>query len=332
VSELRKDPVIGRWVIISTERAKRPSDLKLEPDRPRGGFCPLCPGNEDKTPPEVFSIPDERTGGRAWAVRVVPNKFPALSIEGGLHKRSEGMYDIMNGVGAHEVIIETPDHAATYSSMPAAAITTILLTIKSRLTALRQDSRLRYIAVFKNCGEAAGATLEHPHSQLIALPVIPRRLLEKLDGAQAYFNYKRRCVFCDIIGQETADGRRMVAGNEHCVAFEPFAPRFPFETHILPRAHLAAFEDTPGHVMSALADIMSVVFKKLNAALGFPPFNFMLHTAPFNKDVGSFYHWHLEIIPRLTKVAGFEWGSGFYINPTPPEQAAQYLRDTADGR
>jgi len=329
VSELRKDPVIGRWVIISTERSKRPSDLKVEPARPRGGFCPLCPGNEDKTPPEVFSIPDEHSFGRGWAVRVVPNKFPALSIEGSLQKRSEGMYDIMNGVGAHEVIIETPDHAATFSSMPVAAITNLLLTFKSRLLALKQDNRLHYIAVFKNCGEAAGATLEHPHSQLIALPVIPLRVLEKLDGAQAYFNYKRQCVFCDILSQETADGRRMVACNEHCIAFEPFAPRFPFETHILPRAHLAAFEETSDYVLSALADIMSIVFKKLNTSLGFPPFNFMLHTAPFNKDVGEFYHWHLEIIPRLTKVAGFEWGSGFYINPTPPEQAAQYLRDIA---
>jgi UDPglucose--hexose-1-phosphate uridylyltransferase len=330
VSELRKDPVIGRWVIISTERAKRPSDLKVEPTRVRGGFCPLCPGNEDKTPPEVFSIPDERSGGRGWAVRVVPNKFPALTIEGSLNKRSEGMYDIMNGVGAHEVIIETPDHAASYSSLPVAAIANILLAFQNRLTALKQDSRLHYIAVFKNCGEAAGATLEHPHSQLIALPVIPRRVLEKLDGSQAYFNYKRRCVFCDIIKQETTDGRRMVADNDHFVAFEPFAPRFPFETHILPRAHLATFENTPAELMNALASIMSAVFKKLNRALGFPPYNFMLHTAPFNKDVGEFYHWHFEIIPRLTKVAGFEWGSGFYINPTPPEQAAQYLRETAD--
>ncbi len=332
MSELRKDPVIGRWVIISTERAKRPSDLKREPARPRGGFCPLCPGNEDKTPPEVFSIPDEHSGGQSWAVRVVPNKFPALSGEGNLHKRAEGMYDIMNGVGAHEVIIETPDHAATFSSMPVAAFTNLLLTFKNRLNVLKQDNRLHYIAIFKNCGEAAGATLEHPHSQLIALPVIPRRVLEKLDGAQAYFNYKRQCVFCDIINQELTDGRRMVARNEHVVAFEPYAPRFPFETHILPLGHLAAFEDTPDIVINALAEIMSSVFKKLNAALGFPPFNFMLHTAPFNKDVNEFYHWHLEIIPRLTKVAGFEWGSGFYINPTPPEQAAQYLRDIATDR
>jgi len=328
LSELRKDPVIGRWVIISTERAKRPSDLKVEPARPRGGFCPLCPGNEDKTPPEVFSLPEDRPGGRGWAVRVVPNKFPALSSQGSLDKRAEGMYDIMNGVGAHEVIVETPDHEATLSTLPVADITTILLTFKARLDALKQDNRLHYTSVFKNCGEAAGASLEHPHSQLIALPVIPRRVMEKLDGAQAYFSYKRQCVFCDIIEQELSDGRRLVADNEHFVAFEPFASRFPFETHILPRAHRAVFEETPGDLMNALAGIMSVVFKKINAALGFPPYNFMLHTAPFNKDVSDFYHWHLEIIPRLTKVAGFEWGSGFYINPTPPEQAAQYLRDT----
>ena len=248
-------------------------------------------------------------------------------LEGSLDKRSEGMYDIMNGVGAHEVIIETPDHEATFSSIPAAVFTNILLACKNRLHVLKQDDRLRYVSVFKNYGEAAGASLEHPHSQLIALPVIPRRVIEKLDGSQTYFNYKRRCVFCDIIEQELADGRRLVAHNDDFVAFEPFAPRFPFETHILPRHHLAAFEDTADSVLHGLAEIMSTVFRKINSALGFPPFNFMLHTAPFNKNVDEFYHWHLEIIPRLTKVAGFEWGSGFYINPTPPEQAAQFLRD-----
>ena len=329
MSELRKDPVIGRWVIISTDRAKRPSDLIVEPSRPRGGFCPLCPGNEDKTPPEVFSINGDGSQGRSWDVRVVPNKFPALMQEGSLQRRTEGMYDIMNGVGAHEVIIETPDHKATFSSLPVTAFTNILSAFKNRLNVLKQDNRLRYIAVFKNCGEAAGATLEHPHSQLIALPVVPRRVSEKLDGAQSYCTYKNRCVFCDIIQQELADGRRLIAQNNDFIAFEPFAPRFPFETHIMPRDHLAAFENTPDHILPALGEIMSIVFKKINKALGFPPFNFMLHTAPFNKNVGQFYHWHLEIIPRLTKVAGFEWGSGFYINPTPPEQAAQYLRDIA---
>jgi UDPglucose--hexose-1-phosphate uridylyltransferase len=327
VSELRKDPVIGRWVIISTERAKRPSDLLVAPSKPRGGFCPLCPGNEDKTPPEVFVIPGDPSKNSDWALRVVPNKFPALTREGSLQKRSDGMYDTMNGVGVHEVIIETPDHDATFSSMTVAEFTNILLAFKNRLNVLKQEGNLHYIVVFKNCGEPAGSTLEHPHSQLIALPIIPRRVIEKLDGSQAYFAQKRQCVFCDMIQQELDDGRRLVEHNDDFVAFEPFAPRFPFETHILPRRHLPAFEDTDNHTLQAMAEIMRAVFKRINKALGFPPFNFMLHTAPFNKDVDEFYHWHLEIIPRLTKVAGFEWGSGFYINPTPPEQAAEALRD-----
>ena len=329
MSELRKDPVIGRWVIISTERAKRPSDLIVEPAKPRGGFCPLCPGNEDKTPSEVFVIPSDPSKNSLWAVRVVPNKFPALALDGTLQNRTEGMYDVMNGVGLHEVIIETPDHSATFSSLSAAEFTNILFAFKNRLNVLKQDSRLHYISVFKNCGAAAGATLEHPHSQLIALPVIPRWVIEKLDGSQAYFNNKQQCVFCDMIEQELTDGRRLVEHNDDFVAFEPYAPRFPFETHILPRKHVSAFEDTSDHMLQALAEIMGSVFKKINKALGFPPFNFMLHTAPFNENVNEFYHWHLEIIPRLTKVAGFEWGSGFYINPTPPEQAAESLRDTA---
>ena len=327
--ELRKDPIIGRWVIISTERSKRPSDLVVQKSTARGGFCPLCPNNEDKTPPEIFAVRDGNTqpDSAGWRLRVVPNKFPALVVEGDLNKRGEGIYDKMSGVGAHEVVIETPDHNATASTMTIDDYKMILFAYKQRTLDLKQDSRLRYLAIFKNNGEVAGASLEHPHSQIIGLPVVPKRAMEELDCSQAYYNYKERCVFCDVIDQELSDGKRIILENDGFVAFAPFASRFPFETCIVPKKHIACFEDTDNDLFDAMADILSNILKKINSALDFPPYNYMLHSSPFNKDVHEFYHWHIEIIPRLTKVAGFEWGTGFYINPTPPEQAAQHLRE-----
>lgn len=327
--ELRKDSIIDRWVIIATERSKRPADLSVKKSAAQGGFCPLCPGNEDKTPSEVFAFRDGNTppDTPGWKLRVVPNKFPALITEGEINRRTEGIYDKMNGLGAHEIIIETPDHYANASTLTADEFKNILIAYRQRIIALKSDNRFRYIAVFKNHGDLAGATLEHPHSQMIALPVVPKRAMEELDGSQAYYTHKNRCVFCDIIGQELSDGRRVVAENNMFLAYEPFASRFPFETCVLPKQHFSSFEDADESMFDAMAEVFSLTLKKINKALGFPPYNYMLHSSPLNRDVHDFYHWHFEIIPRLTRVAGFEWGTGFYMNPTPPEYAAEYLRD-----
>jgi UDPglucose--hexose-1-phosphate uridylyltransferase len=211
--------------------------------------------------------------------------------------------------------------------MSLKGIVHVLAAYRDRIADLKKDQRLRYVLVFKNHGVAAGASLEHSHSQIIALPIIPRRVAEEIEGAKNYFNYKDRCVFCDIIRQELTHKGRVVLDNGVFLAIEPFAARFPFETWILPHEHISSFEDTPADKLSLLAELFSTVLKKINAALGFPPYNYILHTAPFDKSQHDYYHWHFEIIPRLTKVAGFEWGSGFYINPTPPEDAAIYLRE-----
>lgn len=333
VPELRKDPIIGRWVIISTERAKRPSDLAVERSKSRGGFCPLCPGNEDKTPSEVFAIREGNTqpDTPGWKLRIVPNKFPALKTEGNLGKKAEGIYDKMNGIGTHEIIIETTDHDANASTLTHDDYKHILLAYKQRILALKQDNRFRYISIFKNYGEVAGATLEHPHSQIIALPVVPKRSIEEVEGSQVYYSYKERCVFCDIIDQEMSDGSRIILENNGFLAFSPFASRFPFEICLLPKNHISSFENTDESMFESMAEALSLVLKSVNKALDCPPYNYILHSSPLNKDVNEFYHWHFEIIPRLTRVAGFEWGSGFYINPTPPEQAAQYLRDASVG-
>ena len=327
--ELRKDPIIDRWVIISTERAKRPSDLQLEKSRARGGFCPLCPGNEDKTPSEVFALRDDNTSsnGPGWKLRVVPNKFPALVIEGDLNKQQEGLYEKMDGIGAHEVIIETTDHNANASTLSSMDFKNILFAYEQRINELKKDGRFRYISIFKNYGEVAGASMEHPHSQVIALPVAPKRALEEMSGAEAYYLKNKRCIFCDIVAQELKTRERLVVENDYFLAFEPYAPRFPFETCMLPKKHISSFENTDNDMFGAMADCLSLVLKKINKALGFPPYNYILHSSPTDNSENDFYHWHFEIIPRLTKVAGFEWGTGFYINPTPPEQAAQHLRE-----
>ena len=330
--ELRKDPVTGRWVIISTDRRKRPNDFRFERPAVIGReLCPFCPGHEELTPPEVLAY--RQNGGppnsRDWDVRVVPNKFPALQVEGGLDREGDGMFDRMNGIGAHEVIIETPDHDKTFASMSEPEIERVLSAFRERVLDLKQDRRLRYILVFKNQGAAAGATLEHAHSQLIALPIVPDFVREEIDGARRHFEAKERCVFCDIIRQELEVERRVVQENADIVALAPYAPRFPFETWLVPRRHGARFKEAPRHEYESLARLLKSVLMRIDRALESPPYNLIIHSAPFADDGTERYHWHVEILPKLARTAGFEWGTGFYINPTPPEFAAKLLREAA---
>jgi len=326
--ELRKDPVVGRWVIIATERARRPSDFVAAPVRPRVSACAFCEGHEAETPPEIFAErrPGREPNGPGWTCRVVPNKFPALRIEGDLEPSGEGLFDKMTGVGAHEVVIEAPDHAASLASLPLDAVADVLLAFRERMLDLKKDPRFAYVLVFKNHGEAAGATLEHPHSQLIATPIIPIMVSEELAGSAQYYALKERCVWCDMLRQERRDGRRLILESQGFVTLAPFAPRFPFETWILPVGHRAAFEDSTDEELRGLAGVLGEFLRRMNRVLGNPPFNFMLHTAPFREVQRESFHWRLEIIPKLTRVAGFEWGSGFFINPMPPEDAAEALK------
>jgi UDPglucose--hexose-1-phosphate uridylyltransferase len=323
VPELRKDPIVGRWVIISTDRARRPTDFVREPVKIKGGFCPFCYGNESKTPPEILAYRPSANGGTAqkdspgWTVRVVPNKFPALGIEGNLNKQAEGMFDKMNGIGAHEVVIETPDHNATMASLPSKRIEDVLWAFRDRILDL------------KNHGEAAGASLEHAHSQLIALPILPIYVVEELQGAKQYYIYKERCVFCDGIRQEIDNGTRVVAENEDFLTLAPYAPRFPFETWILPKRHESAFENSSSQLFENLARALKLLLMKADRVLDNPPYNLVVHTSPVQEPTNEYYHWHIEFMPKLTKTAGFEWGTGFYINPTPPEEAAKFLREAS---
>ena len=327
--ELRKDPIIGRWVIIATERAKRPSASVDKSQKKKGGFCPFCTGNEAHTPKEVLSyrLGDTKKDTPGWWIRVVPNKFPALQVEGQPKRMGVGRYDKMNGVGAHEVIIETPKHDLAIADMPEKQVQEIIWAYRDRSIELRKDKRFRYILIFKNHGREAGATLEHPHSQLIALPIIPKRVQEEVAGSAKYFDYKERCVFCDIINQELTDNVRIVAENDTFLSFLPFASRFPFETWIIPKEHECFFNDLQKNDVIDLASILKKTLRKIKYTLNDPPYNYLIHTTPFEIGPAPYYHWHIEIIPKLTNVAGFEWGTGFYINPTPPEIAAQYLAE-----
>ncbi len=327
--ELRKDPVSGRWVIISVERGKRPSDF-MSPSQKRksGGFCPFCPGNEHTTPPEILAFREANTAANTpgWSLRVVANKFPALQIHGELNKRGEGVFDMINGVGAHEVIIETPDHLQSLATVPIKLVEDVLWSFFFRISDLKKDSRLKYVLIFKNEGEIAGASLEHTHSQLIALPIVPQRVKEEMDNSKKYYDSKERCLICDIINQEIEKGKRVVSENDHYVALAPFAARDPFETWVLPKRHESSYGPKDKSFLG-LAEMLQRTLRQLDKVLDTPPYNFMLHTSPFKEEQNDFYHWHIEILPRLTKRAGFEWGSGFYINPTLPEEAAKFMRE-----
>jgi UDPglucose--hexose-1-phosphate uridylyltransferase len=334
VPELRRDPIVGRWVIISTERSRRPSDFLSAPAHPvSAGPCAFCSGQETRTPDEVLAVrePGSAPNAPGWSVRVVPNKFPALRIEGDLEPTGEGLYDRMSGIGAHEVIVESPDHTASLATLPDTDLAAVLGAWRDRMIDLQKDKRFEYVSVFKNHGEAAGASLEHPHSQLIATPMVPLAVEAELDGALRHFRIKKRCIWCDIIRQEmhakVKGLGRLILGEGGFVALSPYAPRFPFETWVLPESHRSSYEEMGGGDLLALARVLGDVITRMDRVLNDPAWNLTLHSAPLKTPTLDHFHWHVEIAPKLTRMAGFEWGTGFFINPTPPEEAARYLRE-----
>ncbi len=339
--ELRKDPILDRWVIIATDRSRRPNDFSSQTIAPTPTDSVFSPGNEDKTPSEVFQI--GRASGAAkdssgWRVRVVPNKFPALSSEGALDSRAAGMFDVMNGVGAHEVVIEHPSAAWDLSDATSEQMGEVLDAYVARNRALSDDARYRYILTFRNFGTLAGASINHPHSQIIALPVVPRQIKDQLDCAREHFHEKLRSIYADLLRQEVDGGARIVEETEHFVVLCPYASRFPFETQIYPKGGGAHFTNLSPAEHAALSEVLPRTLRRIRAALGHPPYNMVFQTAPITKErIGNAgqwdtlehdFSWHIDILPRLTQVAGFEWGTGFYINPVSPENAASFLRDS----
>jgi UDPglucose--hexose-1-phosphate uridylyltransferase len=315
---------MGRWVIIAPERADRPSAFLRPAPEQNGGVCPFCPGNESMTPPEVLA---RRENGH-WSLRVVPNRYPALRTEIQMSRTGVGMFDSMAGVGAHEVVIETSDHRATLADQPVEQIESILRAWQERMVDLSRDVRLKSLIVFKNHGGPAGATLFHAHSQLIALPFVPEGLHAELSGARKHSAERDRCIWCDIVAQESREKERIVLESDGAVVLSPWAARSPFELWILPREHRSSFESATGPELRAVAGSLRTVLRKIDVALEKPAFNLFLHTMPLRETQNDFYHWHLELKPVLTQQGGFEWATGCYINPTAPEEAASFLRQT----
>ena len=331
--QLRQDPTTKEWVIIATERSKRPDNfkkIKLSPEKPPyKEDCPFCPGNEHLTPHETLAY---RKGGPAdskgWWVRVIPNKFPALSPEGSLERKEEkGFFRMMDGLGIHEVVIESPIHNQLLPLMEDKQVEEILLAYRERYLALREDPRIKLIIIFKNHGEAAGTSLDHTHSQLVGTAVVPSNIRKKLEEAARYYDDHGRCVYCDSIQEELNFGKRLVMDTEKFVVLQPFASRLPFETWIIPKEHQASFGLISMEDSKRFAKILKTTLFKLYSKLNNPDYNFVIHTAPIKDEGEDYYHWHLQITPRLTTPAGFEMGSGIYINVSLPEETAQFLRE-----
>lgn len=330
MSELRKDPITSQWVIIATERANRPMQYTRMEEEKKGGFCAFCSGNESSTPPEVLSYRPTNTqkNSEGWWLRVIPNKYPAVTNEDPLKRSGEGMYDRMTGYGNHEVLIESPNHSHTFADLPLEQVQEIIWAMRDRCVEIHKDALVKYIMIFKNWGSEAGASQDHPHSQIISMPIVPKQVQEELYGAQRYYEYKERCAYCDMIHQELKDDQRIILETDQFVSFMPFASRSAYETWILPKEHSCFFDQIQKNQVKDLAKILKATLRLLKDTLEDPPYNFVIHTTPYD-GTGNvpYYHWHIEITPKLAKTAGFEWGTGFYINSTPPEKAAAQLRE-----
>jgi UDPglucose--hexose-1-phosphate uridylyltransferase len=326
--DLRKDPVVGRWVIVAQGRSRRPYDFDTSVRRRSSGVCPFCEGHESMTPGEIaaYRHPESERDREGWRVRVIPNKFPALESDGDPRRRREGIYDAMCGVGAHEVIIESPQHVVSTSQLSLDQMSDVLAVYRDRLVDLKKDPRLAYGLIFKNVGAAAGASLEHAHSQLIATPIVPVNVWEEMTGSLEFFSRQGRCVYCAMIEQELSDARRIVLDAPGFVAFCPFASRFAYETWIVPKVHAGHYESIDNDGIRELADVVKRTIGKIELGLDLPAYNCVIHTAPFDTHEVAHYHWHIEVMPSVSKAAGYEWGAGFYINSVSPEEAAVRLR------
>lgn len=327
--ELRKDILLGRWVAVAKE-SKAPEEYEAQHENNGGPSCVLCAGREAETRAEITSLREDNK----WRARVIPNFNPILQVEGELGRKGIGMYDKMNNIGANEIVIECPEHDKRPEDIGLGQMLKVITLYRERVADLERDTRLRYALIYKNSGKAAGAEFTHSHSEIIATPVIPNRIKGELDSAKQYYGYKERCIFCDIIREELRVGDRVIFETRDFIAFTLFAPRFPFEFWILPKRHSCAFQEINPSEMEDLSLMLTTMLKKMRKILKEPPYNYFIHTAPNRvprrdhwHTLGEDYHWHLEVLPRLFRRSGFEWGSGFYIITTSPEDAAKYYRE-----
>ena len=328
--QFRKDPLSDRWVVFAEGRDDRPNEYEHHGHRRPAARCPFCAGHEEDTPPQIVAYASKsrarKQNGRDWVVRVVPNKYPAFQPQGDTSPVEQGLYVGCAAIGTHEVIIESPRHVASLSQLDDEEVTLMLQAYRDRILALQHIAGFRYALVFKNVGPEAGASLEHSHSQIVAMPMVPNEVERELTASQKLFRRHHGCFFCQVIAQERADRQRFVAESQRFTAVCPYASRMPYEMWVLPRRHASHFECQEDDALAELADFLRQLVRKLESLHGQLAYNYFIHTAPFDTSPLRHYHWHIEIFPRLTTTAGFEWGAGYYINPVPPEQAAAILR------
>lgn len=329
MEKLRLNPITKRWVIF-TEEKNSFDKVPLKQAKTAPENCPFCLGNESMTPPETDADRpnSKKPDSPGWLTRTVPNKFPALEDNLELKSEKEGIFEKREGYGFHEVIVETPDHYKTMLDLSKEEIVRVIKVYKRRFNLLSKNKQFKYILIFKNHGLAAGASLEHPHTQLICLPILPKRVAEELDSTKKYFYQNQKCMFCEIIKKEKKEKTRVIYENKNFIAFCPFFSRSPFEITILPTRHNSNFANITDSQIENLSDIFKKIFFKLNQILGNYPYNFLIHTSPINMRRGNskYYHWHIEFLPKLGEIAGFEWATGGYVNLVLPEQAAKCLK------
>jgi len=318
VSELRRDPILRRWVTIAHQPAK---DKKEN--------CPFCSGNESYTPPEVFALREEGTSPNTpgWQVRVISNRYPLFRLEGGLGKRAEGMYDLMNSFGAHEIVIETPEHLQTWPQMDICQLRKIIKAYRHRCLDLRGNTRFRQIIISKHHGVPPSPSPYHQHSHVVAMPVIPLRIEEEIKGILEYYQRKDRCGYCDVISQELEDQKRVILETKEFLSFAPFASRYPYENWIIPKQHLSDFGLITDSQVTDLANVLKFIFTRIHKAFPDAIISMVLHSTPIQEYFQKEYHWHFELRPRQERPVGFEWGTGFFINFVSPEKAAATIRE-----
>lgn len=327
MSELRLNLIAKEWVIIATEHAKKPEEFRQWKEKrylPEYlDSCPFCPGNEATTPNEIFRVEEAGT----WKIRVIPNRLAVVSdkVEGG--RVNVGLRHSAIGVGRHEIIVESPIHNMSIPFLEIGDISGILKVYRDRFIEAYKDPKVEHVIIFKNQGEASGTTLQHPHSQLIGIPVVPQDIRARIEETMRYYNTTGDCLMCATINDELTDGKRIISATEHFVTFIPYAALSPFHTWIFPKRHMASFADIEDSEINDLAMALRTALSKLHYGLDNPDFNYVIRSEGPQKNHSKHFHWYLSIVPRLSQASGFALGSGMYINPSLPEKVASFMRE-----
>jgi UDPglucose--hexose-1-phosphate uridylyltransferase len=326
--EFRQNKASKEWVIVASERGKRPSDFakakgEIKPIPAHNDNCPFCRGNEHMTPPPLLRYPEQGD----WRLRVVVNKFAALQPDLATTRTRVGEFLAAKGFGIAEVVIECPEHNKTIATMTLNEVADILKAYRERQTQISQNENINLVTIFRNHGAKAGTSLEHPHSQIIATPIVPPHVRYPMEQAILHYDKYGSCVYCDIVREELEQKERIIYETDSFATFCPYAARTPFELRIYPKRHTASFMDITNDEIEEMAWVLRNTLLKIYKCLDNPDYNYVIRSSPIGDENTRHQHWYMVIIPKITTPAGFEIGSGIYINTVPPEASARYLRD-----